>query len=92
MNKIVTKLVLDMYDKYDQDLSLLNEPWAKKKDVQLVSFEQATILGKYIDKLEFTNSAFISKDLKEKIIKEIEQLELFIEKDVIEEIKRRIVK
>ena len=50
MTKIVTKKILDIYYKYDEDLSLLYEPWASKKDRSVVSSEQAQILGKYIDK------------------------------------------
>lgn len=31
MEKIVTKEILDIHDKYDEDFGLLDEPWAKKR-------------------------------------------------------------
>ena len=90
MNKLVTKKILDIYYKYDEDLSLLNEPWAKKKDREIVSFEQAKTLGVYIDKLEFLKVNSISHNLRNRIEAELLLLEENIEKDVISILKRKL--
>lgn len=90
MNKLVTKKILDIYYKYDEDLSLLNEPWAKKKDRETVSFEQAKVLGMYIDKMEFLKIEGISSDLRKKTYIEMLELEDYIERDVIIILKDRI--
>ncbi len=88
--KKVNKKILDVYYKYDEDLSLLNEPWAKKGDREIVSFEQAKILGMYIDKLEFLKVKNISCDLRNKTYAELLALEEHIEKDVIDILKTRL--
>ena len=84
MKKIVTKKILDIYFKYDEDLSLLHERWANKKDRDLVSNEQANILGKYIDKLEFLDVKALDKKLREETENEVKELEKYIEQSVIE--------
>ncbi len=89
MKKIVTKNVLDIYFEYDEDLSLLHEPWAKKKDRESVSSEQANVLGKYIDKLEFLKVKNIAQELRNKTIDEIQELEQYIEQDVIDILKEK---
>lgn len=90
MMKKIDKKILDIYYKYDEDLSLLNEPWAKKKDREVVSFEQAKILGMYVDKLEFLKIENISNNLRDKTCNELLVLEEYIEKDVIDILKRKM--
>ncbi len=87
---MVTKKVLEIYDKYEGDLGLLDEPWANKKDRQSVSSEQANILGGFIEKLEFLKLNNISSDLRDKILLEIEKLELEIDLDVVDIVRKRI--
>jgi hypothetical protein len=87
---MVTKKILEIYDKYEGDFGLLDEPWAKKKDRELVSSEQAQILSNFIEKLEFLNLNNISSDLRGKTIVEIKKLELQIDQDVIDIIRKRM--
>ncbi|WP_299243005.1 hypothetical protein [uncultured Aquimarina sp.] len=90
MNKIVTKEILDIYFKYDEDLSLLHERWARKKDKEAVSSEQANILGQYIDKLEFLKVKNIGKKLRMETQSEVKELEQYIDKEVIDILKERL--
>ena len=87
---MVTKKILEIYDKYACDFGLLDEPWAKKEDRDIVSSEQAQTLCNYIEKLEFINLNNISSDLRSKTIAEIEKLELNIDQEVIDIIKMRM--
>jgi hypothetical protein len=87
---MVTKKTLEIYDKYEGDFGLLYEPWANKKDRELVSSEQAQTLSSFIEKLEFLNLNNISSDLRIKTIEEIVKLELQIDKEVIDIIRRRM--
>lgn len=87
---MVTKKILEIYDKYEYDFGLLDEPWAKKEDRDIVSSEQAQTLCNYIEKLEFINLNNISSDLRSKTIAEIEKLELNIDQEVIDIIKMRM--
>jgi hypothetical protein len=87
--KKINKRILDLYYKYDEDLSLLNEPWAKRRDREKVSFEQASVLGMYIDKLIFLKVKTLSSNLRDKTNAELLILEEQIEEDVIDALKRR---
>lgn len=90
MKKIVTKKILNLYDKYEGDFGLLDEPWASKKDRQVVSFEQSQILSEYIDQSHFVNVENISKEMKNQTVKRISELEEFIDDEVIRIIKERL--
>ena len=87
---MVTKKTLEIYDKYDGDFGLLDEPWAKKKDRKLVSPEQAQILSDFIEKLEFLDLDNISFDLRNKTIEEVRDLELQIDQEVVSIIRKRM--
>ena len=90
MKKIVTKETLKIYDEYHGDFGLLEERWASEKDRQRVSDEQAFILSQYVDDLHFANVKNLSKELKEKTLARIIELESKIEQDVMDTIKRRM--
>ena len=87
---MVTKEVLDIYDKYEQDFTLLYEPWASKKDRKKVSGEQASLLDEYVDNLYFVKVENLSDALKNQTIKRIEELEKFIDNEVVNILKERI--
>ena len=89
MKKLVEKKILDIYHQYDEDLSLLYEPWARKKGRESVSSKQAQILGGYIDKLEFLKVKNLSSEIRNRINLELLELELHIEQDVIDILKAR---
>ena len=61
-----------------------------KKDRELVSFQQAQILEKFIDKLEFLKTGNISDELRSKTTSELLDLEKSIEQEVIDILKSRI--
>lgn len=90
MNKIITKEILDIYDKYDGDFGLLDEPWASKKDRDKVSLEQSKLLSEYIDQLHFINVKNISSEIKIKTKRRIEELENVIDSEVVRLLKARI--
>ena len=90
MVKKVDKQILDLYYKYDEDLDLLNERGARKKDRESVSHEQAVTLGTFIEKLEFLKVKNLSSELRNRTINEIKELEQHIEPDVIKILKEKI--
>lgn len=90
MKKIVTKKILALYDKYDGDLGLLDEPWASKKDIQEVNLKQSQILSDYIDQLNFLNVKNISEELKNQTYRRIRELEEYIDPEVIIILKERM--
>ena len=90
-NKIVvTKAILDLYYKHDEDFNLLGEPWANNKDRELFNNHHtgADILTSYIDLLHFSKVENLSTDLRKKTINEIQNFENYIEKEVIEILKK----
>ena len=89
MKQKITKEVLDVFFKYDEDLSLLNERWAKEEDRDKVSFEQSVILGRYIENLEFLKISNVSSKLRDNVYKELLELESHINQDVIDLLKKK---
>ena len=86
---IVTKNILDIYDKYDGDFGLLDEPWASKKDGDMVSSEQAMLLSEYSDTLNFLKVDGVSEKMRLKALEKITELERFIDNEVIDVLKKR---
>jgi hypothetical protein len=62
MKYLVTKELLDLHDKYDGDLGLLDERWADKKDRELFTHEQMGTLGEYIHQVRFSQVEILSPD------------------------------
>lgn len=90
MNEKVTKKILDIYDKYDGDLGLLDERWAKETDKNSVSPRQSEILQGYISNLRLINNGNYSGDLLEKYKAKASQYEKFIDAEVIAIIRNRL--
>jgi len=61
-NLIITKDVLDIYDKYEGDFGLLDERWASKKDREKVTMEQSSLFCEYLSLLPKLVS-FIDEDV-----------------------------
>jgi predicted alpha/beta hydrolase family esterase len=87
---IITKEVLDLYDKYDQDFGLLDERWADARDRHKVTAEQCPLLAEYVDKLHLIKLTTYSSEFTETALKRIAELEKMIDSEVIEILKRRI--
>jgi len=90
MKNIVTKEILDIYDKYEGDFGLLDEPWASKKDRKKVSLEQSKLLCEYIDQLHGINVEKVSNEIKSQTIRRIKELENVIDSEVVRILKTRI--
>jgi len=90
---IVTREVLELYDKYEGDFGLLHERWADKRDREKVTREQCQLLGEYVEKLEFTrlDPVLFSAEMRESARKRIAELELVIDGEVIEILRRRLL-
>jgi hypothetical protein len=86
----ITKEVLDLYDKYDQDFGLLNERWADPKDRDKVTAGQMQILGEYVDKLHLLKLDTYSSQYMESAKERIVELEELIDCEVIAILKKRI--
>jgi hypothetical protein len=91
---IVTKEVLDLYDKYEGDFGLLDERWADKRDREKVTREQCLVLGQYVDKLMFSQlePGLYSVQMTEAAVKRIAELEELIDDEVIEILRKRLLK
>jgi hypothetical protein len=87
---MVNKKTLEIYDKYEGDFGLLDEPWAKKADRELVSSNQAQILASYIEKLRCLSLNNNSSDMQARTIREIDELELQIDQEVIDIVRKRM--
>jgi len=92
-NVIITREVLDLYDKYEGDFGLLDERWADKRDREKVTSEQCFILGQYVDKLEFTRlePGLYSVQMREAAAKRIGELEELIDYEVVEILRQRLL-
>lgn len=89
MEKIVTKELLDLHDKYDEDLGLLHELWASKKDRNEVKGKQVKVMYEYIDLLCFSRLDTVSKELRRRTLDRIEELEKLIEDEVVSILRER---
>ena len=87
---MITKKILDIYDKYEGDFGLLDEPWASKKDREIVSSFQSQLLSEYIEQLHFVKIENISNKMRTQTLERIRELEKYIDKDVIKILKSRI--
>ncbi len=79
----VTKALLDLYDRYEGDLGLLNEAWASKEDRSAFAPEQMTTLGEYVDQLNFSIVGALSPELRCRIEARLEELETLIDPEVV---------
>jgi hypothetical protein len=92
-NVIVTKEVLDIYDKFVGDFGVLDERGANEGDREKVTNEQCFILGQYVDKLEFTQlkPGLYSVQMREAAAKRIGELEELIDDEVVAILRRRLL-
>jgi hypothetical protein len=87
---LVTKELLDLHDKYDGDLGLLDERWAPKEDRELFSSEQIRTLGEYLEQMHLRESDILSPELRRKVEQRISELEELIAPDVITTLRERL--
>jgi len=89
---IITKEILEIYDKYDGDFGLLDERWASANDRQKVTREQSRLLSEYVDKLHLItlgNAALLQ--MKGNALKRIAELEKVMDREVVEVLRRRVL-
>lgn len=86
----VHKGVLELFDKYDGDFSLLYERWAPEADRQNFSAERLQVLSQYVSQLTFSRVVSLSDSFSVNVQADITLLESFIEADVIQIIRDRI--
>ena len=90
MSDFVTKKILEVFDKYEGDFGLLDEPWASKKDREKVSLKQSMVLGEYVDKLNLMKVENISDELRESTGARVIELEKSIDAEVVTIVRGRI--
>jgi hypothetical protein len=90
MEYLVTKELLDLHDKYDGDLGLLDERWAAKEDGELFSSEQIRTLGAYLEQVRLRQLDILSPELRRKVEQRIGELESLIAPDVITTLQERL--
>ena len=90
MKYLVTKELLDLHDKCDGDLGLLDERWAAKEDRALFSGEQIRALGEYLEQLRLRQSDILSSELRRKVEHRIGELEMLIAPDVVTTLHERL--
>lgn len=88
---IVTRDVLDIYEKYQCDFGLLDERWASKEDREKLTSEQKLIFGEFVDKLNWLKVENISKELRLSFEERIAELEKVIDPDVVKIIRERVM-
>ncbi|WP_038167442.1 hypothetical protein [Verrucomicrobium sp. BvORR106] len=87
---IVTKVIFDIYNKYDGDFGLLDERWASEGDRRKVTLQQTMIFSEYMDKLRWLKVRAISAELRAAMEARLMELEDCIENEVAEEVRRRV--
>jgi hypothetical protein len=90
MEYLVTKELLNLHDKYDGDLGLLDERWAAREDRELLSSEQIRTLGEYLEQVRLRQSGKLSPELSRKVEQRIRELELLIAPEVITTLQERL--
>lgn len=86
---LVNKDLLDLLDKYEGDLGLLDERWASKDDREMFRAEQTRTLGDYVDTLRLLKTNNISQELRTKTEKKIRELEIHIAPEVVDALRKR---
>lgn len=88
---IVTREVLDLYDKYHGDFGLMDERWANPKDLQKASDEQMMLLSEYVDKLHFSklDPTLYCLEMRERARERIAELEKVIDVEVVAILRKR---
>ena len=88
---MVTKEVLDLYDKYYGDFGLLGERWADPEDADKFAAEGA-LLSEYVDKLHFINlnPTLYCLEMRESARERIAELEKVIAPEIIAIVRRRV--
>jgi hypothetical protein len=89
MQYLVNKALLDLYDKYDGDLGLLDERWASREDREAFSSEQIRTLGEYLDQVRFAESGCLSQELRARVENRVRELEDDIDPEVVMILKKR---
>jgi hypothetical protein len=90
MHYLVNKALLDLHDKYDGDLGLLDERWAIKEDRETFSSEQIRTLGEYVDKLHTSRVLNLAQEFRSRVETRIKELEERIEPEVVTILRKRI--
>ena len=90
VNYLVTKELLDLHDKYDGDLGLLDERWAANEDRGRFSSEQIRILSEYIEQVRLGQSETLSPELKRTVEHRIGKLQPLIAPDVVFTLHKRL--
>jgi len=90
VNYLVTKELLDLHDKYNGDLGLLDERWAAKEDREFFSSEQIRTLGEYLEQVRLRQSDILSPELRRKVEQRIRELESLIAPEVITTLQVRL--
>lgn len=93
MPTLITRELLDFYDKYEGDFGLLDERWAPQKDrdrLEAFGREQAARLGEYVDKLHFVRVERLSDQLRADTAQRLSEIESCMTPEVIVILRHRV--
>ncbi|RYD34103.1 MAG: hypothetical protein EOP85_20140 [Verrucomicrobiaceae bacterium] len=85
---ILSRELLEIHDKYDRDLGLLDERWASPKDRQRVTAEQCKLLEEYQGKLRQIRLEGFAAEMQTKALERIREIEE-VKDPVVAEILRK---
>lgn len=88
---IINRSVLDLYDKYEGDFGLLDEPWASEEDRKKLTNEQMMLFSEYVEMLHFIRMDTVSNELKERALVRLDELERVVDPSVIKILRGRIL-
>ncbi len=90
MSVLVTMDVIQLWDKYDQDFGLLEEPWADKEDYHKFTSEALYTLAQYWNLCHEVKVKAYSDELRAKIQNQIDDLSSKISIEALEELHSRL--
>lgn len=88
---VITRELLEIHDKYNQDFGLLDERWADEEDRQRVTGEQCGMLGEYVDKLHQIKLEGFSEEMQERALERIRDIEEVTDPEVVLILRNRIL-
>jgi hypothetical protein len=90
-SKIITRDILEIFDKYDGDFGMLYERGVPKKDLQKVPMNISILFGQYMDDLYSLRLPMLTIELKEKTLRRIAEIEEVMDPEVARILRVRVL-
>lgn len=88
---ILTREVLELFDKYHGDFGLMEERWACKEDRQRLTLEQTMLFSEYIYNLEWLKTDPPYVQMKADALRRNSEIEKVMDPEVIEILRKRML-